>query len=325
MPVAEGVVLAPPAEVYALVSDPAAFAKAIRPGIKFQPDDSGPAGTQRVKLEDRVSGDYTINSTISVIELIEDQRVVTHDESVIPGLKVGSFGTLEGRRVVSLEPHADGTLVRVENDWRLKPAVLGIPLRWLTIKHRQRRAEETVRALQRHFGVDGSTEFGVDYEWTRADTKAVRRWLLWSSRSFQFWFRTFLIAVFFEVVNGPAFLLLSGSTGLALIVATVRTLSRRRPLEAEGSTRLAIGGAGVRFTTADAGAGGISALCWGEFSAVNESSRYLILLEHKPEDGSRFIPKRAFDSVPNGVDRLLVIAANGGIGDDAPERESLVT
>src|SRR5664279_3111494 len=151
---AQGIVPASPAEVLTLASDPAAFARVVKPGAKVLVDERMADGTRRAGFESYLSSDTTTASTVSVLEAIEDERVVCHVESGAPGRKASS----SGERIVSVEAHPHGSLVTVENDWRFKSIFMRALLGFMLSKAQRRLSEAELGALQRHFGIDGSSE-----------------------------------------------------------------------------------------------------------------------------------------------------------------------
>jgi hypothetical protein len=309
----ERVVPALPSDVYALVSDPAALARAGRPGSRVVADEQMPNGTRQVSLENRLSSGRTVNSTTLVLDAEQNERVVSRTAGRLPA-GMFSFVMLTVDRTVTLEPHPDGTLVTTEFDWRFRPTLLGSLLRLLYRKRLEQSADAGMRAWQMHFEIAETEELEVTYEWTQADARAIRRWSLGRSPRIRIMALALLVSLVLGAAVEQTFWLLTLLVGVNLLAPAVRVLIRRRPLESESTVVLAIGPTGVRFTATEGGSEESTTLAWADLNTIKELPRYLIFLSRQSGIASPIVPKRAFDSVPNGLERLRQIGIRAGMG-----------
>jgi carbon monoxide dehydrogenase subunit G len=306
-------VAAPPSDVYALISDPAALART-RPTARVLADERMPDGTRQVSLETRLSSGSTLTSTIVVLDTTENERVVSHTAAGPFGSGLTSFGQLNTDRIVTLEPHPDGTLVTTEINWRFKPAWLDLFLRLLYRRKLRESAEAGTRALQAHFEIAEETELEVAYEWTQADARAINRWSLRRSPRIRLGILACLVSLALAASVEQAFGLLTLLIAPSLLFTFVRALIRRRPLRSESRVVLSIGPVGARFTTTEGESDKALTLAWADLKAIRQLRHYLVFVSGQPGIAGQFVPKRAFDSMPNGLARLQQIAARGGMG-----------
>lgn len=312
---AEGVVPAPPSEVYALVSDPATWMRATQPTVEVLSDEQMPDGTRQVSAGTPLSDGSTINSTIVVLESVENERVVTHTASGPFPLLVIRYGKFNTDRTVTLEPHPGGTLVRSDSHWRFKPAPLGALFEVFLGKRWKESAESGIHALTAHFEAEQEGELEVEcaYEWTQADARAIRRRLLWSTSTARLWIFAFLLSIVLGAAVEQAFWVFSIWIGAGLLFRAVRLVIRRQPLRSESTVVLGIGEAGVRFTTVEGDSEERTVLGWRDLRRIGQSPEYLLFVSRQPGVAGRYVPRRALESIPNGLARLKRLAQRNGV------------
>jgi uncharacterized protein YndB with AHSA1/START domain len=145
------VIGAPPTEVFALLSDPAAVARVAQPQAELVDDRTGADGVRHVSLRLTRSSGSTTERTMVVTEAIPNERIVTQAASrTLHEGQAIETGT-KTERVTMLSPHPEGTLVEADTELRIKPACLGILIGLFFRRRVQREFDSTMAAVRDHF------------------------------------------------------------------------------------------------------------------------------------------------------------------------------
>jgi hypothetical protein len=154
----------------------------------------------------------------------------------------------------------------------------------------------------------------VDYVWTQADERAVRRWALW--RRVRVGAIPLILSVVLALLVAEAFWLLTVFVGSYLVMLSARVLIRRRPAPVEYDITLAVDLDGAHFAMVQGRSNGTANIAWADLKAIKPLRDYLMFVSGRSGIASRVVPKRAFADTPDGIARVRQLALRGGIDDD---------
>ena len=150
---AEGVVHAPPADVYALLTDPDRMARLAPHPVEVL-EVREVDGHRVTRTRTRLPNGATFDTERTVLESVADRRLVVEGEIRPFGLAPTRrlrFGRAFARLERTLAPHPDGTLVAVRMHVRVSPPPLRL---WFACFKRgqwQRGADDSLARLQAAF------------------------------------------------------------------------------------------------------------------------------------------------------------------------------
>jgi Polyketide cyclase / dehydrase and lipid transport len=146
------IVPASPSEVFAVVTDPAQMLRLSTNPIAVISDEELPNGLRKSHLRTYLANGATVDSHNEVLERIEDQRVVTRSTVAPFGFaptRSWRFGQAEIARTLTIEPHAEGALLRTEMNCRFEPVLLRVYFRFFKRDQWQRAAEDSLQRLRK--------------------------------------------------------------------------------------------------------------------------------------------------------------------------------
>lgn len=295
------VVGAPPAAVFALLSDPGALTRVTHPQVEIVDDRVAPDGTRHVSTRSRLSAGATVERTTVVTEAVPNERVVVRS-ALRTTRGETARNSADSERATTLSPDPGGTLVETRTELRVRPAWRGILLA-LFYRHRiQAEFEATMAAVQDHFRApeDEVVEHELTYTWTESDERAARV-LLWMSSGYnQFWAALAVLAIVLFAL-GAIGLILALSVAGALPALAVPALVPWNRLTAEKQVRVQIGTHGLRIE--DEGERGNRLLPWSDVSGIARRGRFFLLRGRRKSIG-RYLPRRAFADAPAALAAL---------------------
>jgi Polyketide cyclase / dehydrase and lipid transport len=150
--IASCVVRASPSEVFAVVTDPAQMLKLGTNPIAVIAEEELPGGLRKSHLRTYLANGATFDAHNEVLERVEGERVVTHTTVTPFGFaptRSWRFGRAQISRILTIEPHAEGALLRTEMDCRFAPFVLRLYFRFFKRDQWQRAAEDSLQRLRK--------------------------------------------------------------------------------------------------------------------------------------------------------------------------------
>lgn len=298
------IVGAPPAEVFALLGDPGAMARAADPEAEVLDDRTGPDGSRHVSVRSKLPSGTTVERTTVVVEAVPNERIVTrsaaHSARGESEMRTGTRTDTE--RITTLSPHADGTLVETSTELRFRPALVGLIA--LFLRRRIRVELEASMAVVRSHFIDPESEaveHEVTYAWTESDERSARAFLWMSSRYNQFWATLALLSVALFALGAIGPILMFSIAGTLPVLAVTAVLPWSRP-GVEKQVRMRIGTHGLRFRREESELRG-QLLAWSEVTGIAQRGRFVVLRGERMSSG-RYLPRRAFADAPAALAAL---------------------
>jgi uncharacterized protein YndB with AHSA1/START domain len=118
---------APPAEVFAAITDLERMAEMSPRRVEIVSVEKLPGGLRKAHLRSHLSDGKTTDTHSESVEMVKDELIVTRSWSAPAAFVRSSFlrcGRIELERTIRLTGHRDGTVLAMDISWRFRPALL---------------------------------------------------------------------------------------------------------------------------------------------------------------------------------------------------------